>query len=81
MREVREAPAVNGRPVAPVPRLLLTRQEAAASMGMSLDHFERFVQPHVRMVRSGQKRLVSTRELERWIEAHARYAVAPGEGG
>ena len=69
------------RPVASVPRLLLTRQEAAASMGMSMDHFERFVQPHVRLVRSGQKRLVSTRELEKWIDTHARYAIAPDEDG
>ena len=49
-------------------KLLLTREEACEALGMSLRHFERHVQGHVRMVRVGQKRLVSVRELERWIE-------------
>jgi hypothetical protein len=72
---------VTDRPVESVPRLLLTRREAAVSLGMSLDHFERFVQPHARLVRSGQKRLVSTRELEKWIGARAAYAVDPTREG
>lgn len=54
-----------------IPRLLLTRQEAAASLGMSLDHFERHVQPNVRIVRLGRKRLVPVGELERWVSANA----------
>ena len=66
------------RAVATVPRLLLTRAEAAVALGMSLDHFERHVQRHVRLVRSGQKLLVPTRELERWIDRHA-YAPTEAE--
>jgi integrase len=38
---------------APIPRLALSREEAAASIGMSLDSFERYVQPSLRMVRLG----------------------------
>ena len=64
------------RPVSPVPRLLLDREEAATALAMSVDHFERFVQPHVRMVRSGRKRLVAVAELQRWIEAHGHIALA-----
>ena len=30
-----------------VPRVLLTRREAAATLGMSLRHFQRHVQPYV----------------------------------
>lgn len=50
------------------PRLLLTRQEAAAQLGMSVRHFERHVQPHVPCLYSGQLRLYRPGDLERWIE-------------
>ena len=56
---------------APVPRTALTRDEAAASLGMSLDSFERHVQPSIRLVRLGRLRLVPITELEAWVEAHA----------
>ena len=56
---------------APIPRLALTREEAAAALGMSLDSFERHVQPTMRLVRLGRMRLVPIRELERWLEEHA----------
>jgi hypothetical protein len=51
-----------------VARLLLTRQEAAAALGMSLRHFQRHVQPFVRCVYSGQLRLYRPRDLERWVQ-------------
>jgi hypothetical protein len=54
-----------------VPRMLLTRREAAATLGMSLRHFQRHVQPHVRCVYSGQLRLYPVRDLERWAEDQA----------
>jgi hypothetical protein len=38
---------------------------------MSLDSFERHVQPTLRLVRLGRMRLVPIRELERWLDAHA----------
>lgn len=56
---------------APIPRLALTRDEAAAAIGMSLDSFERHIQPTIRLVRLGKMRLVPVRELERWLEANA----------
>lgn len=51
---------------APIPRLALSRDEAAASLGMSLDSFERWVQPELRLIRRGRMRLVPVAELERW---------------
>jgi hypothetical protein len=57
--------------IAPVPRVALTREEAAASLGMSVDSFERHVQPTVRVIRRGRLRLVAVTELERWAEEHA----------
>lgn len=51
-------------------RLALSRPEAAASLGMSLSHFQRHVQPHVRCVYSGQLRLYPVAELEAWLDTH-----------
>ena len=58
-----------------VPRLAYTRSEAAAALGISLDSFERYVQPELRIVRHGKLRMVPARELERWLEQHASHAV------
>ncbi len=59
------------RPLASVPRVALTREEAAASLGMSLDSFERHVQPEIKLIRRGKLRLVPVRELERRAERSA----------
>lgn len=53
---------------APIPRIALSREEAAASLGVSLDSFERHVQPSIRMIRRGRLRLVPVCELERWAD-------------
>jgi hypothetical protein len=57
--------------IAPVPRIALTREQAAAALGMSLDSFERHVQPELRLIRRGKLRLVPIRELERWADGAA----------
>ena len=57
--------------VGPIPRIALSREEAAASIGMSLDSFERHVQPHVRLIRVGRLRLVPVTELARWCDEAA----------
>jgi hypothetical protein len=57
--------------LAPIPRLALTREEAAVALGMSLDSFERHVQPTLRLVRLGRMRLVPIREIDRWLDEHA----------
>jgi hypothetical protein len=56
---------------ATVPRMLLSRREAAAALGVSLRHFQRHVQPYVRCVYSGQLRLYRPRDLERWADEEA----------
>ena len=61
--------------LAPIPRLALTREEAAASIGMSLDSWERHVQPSIRLVRLGRMRLVPVAELNRWLTENAERAV------
>ena len=55
----------------PIPRYALTRAEAAESLGMSLDSFERHVQPDLRLIRRGRLRLVPIVELQRWADEAA----------
>lgn len=64
------------RPIQAVPRYTLTRREAAASLGISINHFERRVQPELKVVISGQLVLIPVAELERWVQRHARQLVA-----
>ena len=65
--------ATTSRPAESVPRYSLTRKEAAAALGMSVDTFERRVQPFVRVVLCGQLILVPPAELERWVRDNARF--------
>lgn len=58
-----------------IPRVALTREEGAAALGMSLDSFERHVQPELRIIRRGRLRLVPVAELTRWAEDAAERTV------
>ncbi len=69
-------PRAPSRPLQTVPRYAFTRAEAAASLGMSINHFERKVQPELRVVLSGQLVLIPAAELERWVQRNARRIVA-----
>lgn len=62
-------------------KLLLSRREAAAALGMSLSHFQRHVQPSIRCVYSGQLRLYRPLELERWIEREVGRSERGGHDG
>jgi excisionase family DNA binding protein len=63
------------RPIETVQRYSLTRKEAAAALGVSVDTFERRIQPFIRVVVCGQLILVPPAELERWVKANARFLV------
>lgn len=56
-------------------RLALSKQEAAQALGVSVDFLEAHVMPELRVVRVGRRRLIPTRELERWLEHHATRAL------
>jgi hypothetical protein len=73
-------PRATPRPLQSVPRYALTRAEAAASIGISLNHFERKVQPELKVVLSGQLVLIPASELERWLQRNARRIVARATG-
>jgi predicted DNA-binding transcriptional regulator AlpA len=52
-------------------RIALRVEEAAASLGMSRDSFDRYVLPDVRVIRRGRLILVPISELHRWCERAA----------
>jgi hypothetical protein len=43
---------------------------------MSIDSFERHVQPEVRLIRRGKLRLVPMVELDRWVRENMAHALA-----
>jgi hypothetical protein len=56
-------------------RLAITRAEAARALGVSINSFERHVQPELRIVRRGKLRLIPVREIERWLEENAEWTL------
>lgn len=84
VRRLMEASASHPRrirrphPTEPLPRFLFTREESACILGMSLSHFQRYVQPHLRCVYSGSLRLYPPGELRRYVE---RWLDGTGVGG
>jgi excisionase family DNA binding protein len=54
-----------------VPRLTLSKQEAAMALGVSVDYFEQHVMPDLRVIHRGRRRLIPSAELERWIDRSA----------
>lgn len=54
-----------------VPRLALSKAEAAASLGVSVDYFAEHIQHDLRIVRRGRRHLVPVAELERWLDRNA----------
>lgn len=65
----RSARARRQRP--PQQPLLVTKEEAARALGMSISHFQRHVQLQIKCVYSGQLSLYNWRDLERWVEDEA----------
>ena len=59
------------QPAASVPRLALTRAEAAEALGVGLTTFKTRIAPELRVVREGKVRLYPVSELERWLTERA----------
>ena len=62
------AQSATGRPR----RLLLKRCEAAEVLAMSVDSFERYVEPHIKIMIKGRLKLVPYAELERYVSENTR---------
>ena len=55
-----------------VPRLALSKAEAADALGVSVDFLEQHVLHELRIVRRGRRRLIPLTELQRWIDLNAQ---------
>ena len=53
------------------PRLGLSLDEAAGTLGVSRDTFDRHIRHELRVVRRGRCLIVPVSELERWLEKEA----------
>jgi hypothetical protein len=53
----------------------VTREKAAAALGMGLTMFSERVQPDLKVIRVGSKVLVPTAELQRWADENAERTV------
>ena len=62
-----------------VPRLALTKAEAAEALGVSVDFFEDHIMCELRIVRRGRRRLIPVAELVRWLESSADRALPDAE--
>lgn len=60
------ATAIQAAPASP--RLTVTPEEAAESLGVSRDSFDRYVKPELRVIRRGRLVLVPVSELVRWVD-------------
>jgi excisionase family DNA binding protein len=54
-----------------VPRLALSKKEAAEALGISIDHLERHILPELRVAYIGSRRLIPTSELQRYLNDNA----------
>jgi excisionase family DNA binding protein len=60
------------------PRLALSVTEASQALGISPDHFNRYVAPDLRWVRTGRKKLVAITEIEAWLERESSLILNGG---
>jgi excisionase family DNA binding protein len=58
------------------PRLAVSKAEAADQLGVNVKSFERHIEPHLRSVRVGRRRLYPLAELNRWLEREGAIPLA-----
>lgn len=61
--------------VSSIPRVTLTKPEAAAALGVSVDSLERHVLPSLKVIRRGKLVLIPVTELQRWAADNAERTV------
>jgi hypothetical protein len=72
MRDTSALPIALQRPsLTPIPRLLLSRDEAAVAIGLSVRELDDLTSPRgpIGCVRVGRRVLFAPAELQRWIDA------------
>lgn len=65
---------VQGNRTAP-PKLALSISEACEALGVGWDLWHEQIEPEIRLVRLGRRKLVPISELHAWLERHAARAL------
>jgi excisionase family DNA binding protein len=61
--------------VSDLPRVTLSKREAADVLGVSVDHLERRILPDLRVIRTGRRVLIRVGELERWARDNEVFSL------
>lgn len=69
-------PAPPPEPVAPDPKLAVSRAEAADLFGISVDAFKDHVWPHIRVLKIGRREVIPVDELRRFMRENAAYGLS-----
>jgi excisionase family DNA binding protein len=67
--------AAVGAATRPPERITLTRSEAAATLGVSVDFFDAHIAGELRVIHIGRRRLVPVSELHRWVRENAHLVL------
>jgi excisionase family DNA binding protein len=62
-------PAIGAKPSAPA--LALNVETACAALSVSYDTWREHIEPEIRLVRLGRRKLIPVAELERWLADRA----------
>jgi excisionase family DNA binding protein len=60
------------------PALALSVEQACEALGVSWDTWRAHIEPDVRLVRVGRRKLIPVSELQAWLDRHAE-SVGVGE--
>ena len=55
----------------PTPALALSVEQACAALSVSWDTWRAHIEPDMRIVRIGRRKLIAVAEIERWLADHA----------
>jgi hypothetical protein len=61
--------------VSPIPRVTLTKSDAAIALGVSVDSLERYVLPSLKVIRRGRLILIPVSEIRRWAADTAERTI------
>jgi hypothetical protein len=63
------------RKTATVPRLALSVREACEALGVSWSFWREHIEPDVKVVRRGRRKLVAVTELQRWLDENGELVL------
>jgi hypothetical protein len=75
LTETEREPLTARRARRPVPRIALSKEEAAEALGMSVRSLDKYVLPDVKVIRRGMLVLIPVKQLDAWADRTADYTL------